>query len=86
MDLRQRQVGILLNDLRRTVRRAGSCRSPEAWPAPVDTRRCHDEAPSHGGERGIASLIGSRWHYPLETGTRPAIQSTTRSPIMITVA
>jgi hypothetical protein len=31
-------------------------------------------------------LIGSRWHYPLETGTRPATQSTTRSPIMITVA
>ena len=24
----------------RRRRRAGSCRSPEAWPAPVDTRRC----------------------------------------------
>src|SRR5947208_15656325 len=46
----------------------------------------HDDVPSHGGERGRASLMGSRWPYPLETGTPPAIQSTTRSPIMTTVA
>jgi hypothetical protein len=75
----QKAVKIAAFDLQNPVKLCHACcdAQSQAW---------HDDVPSHGGARGRAYLMNSQWRYALETGIRPAIQSTTRSPIMTTVA